>query len=57
MVYCPGVVRESRGHLPVDQLPVCLPVCDRIRRGELLHHPGGDEEDEEGKGQDQDEAV
>lgn len=46
-----GVVREGGGHLPVDQLPVRLPVCDRVRRGELLHHAGGDEEDEEGEGQ------
>lgn len=35
----------------MDQLPVRLPVGDRIRCSELLHHPGGDEEDEEGKGQ------
>lgn len=46
----PGVVCESGGHLPVDQLPVCLPVRHRIRGGELLHHSGGDEEDEEGEG-------
>lgn len=46
-----GVVRQSRGHLPVDQLPVRLPVCDRIRGRELLHHAGGDEEDEGGEGQ------
>lgn len=49
-VCCPGVVCESGGHLPVDQLPVCLPVCDRVRSRELLHHSGGDEEDEEGEG-------
>lgn len=46
-----GLVCEGGGHLPVDQLPVCLPVCYRIRSGELLHHSGGDEEDEEGEGQ------
>lgn len=50
-VCCPGFVRESGGHLHVDQLPVCLPVRDRIRGRELLHHSGGDEEDEEGEGQ------
>lgn len=50
-VCCPGVVCEGGGHLPVDQLPVRLPVCDRVRSCELLHHSGGDEEDEEGEGQ------
>ncbi|XP_019730214.1 gamma-aminobutyric acid receptor subunit rho-3-like isoform X2 [Hippocampus comes] len=44
-----SVVREGSGHLPVDQLPLCFPVCHRVRGGELLHHPGGDEEDEEGE--------
>ena len=48
---CPGIVCEGGGHLPVDQLPVRLPVCDRVRSCELLHHSGGDEEDEEGEGQ------
>lgn len=47
----PGVLCESCGHLHVDQLPVCLPVCDRICSRELLHHSGGDEEDEEGEGE------
>lgn len=50
-VIYPGAVCESSGHLPVDQLPVCLPVCHRICSCELLHHSGGDEEDEEGEGQ------
>ncbi len=52
MCVCPaGFICESGGHLPVDQLPVCLPLCDRICSRELLHHSGGDEEDEEGEGQ------
>ncbi|XP_077410279.1 uncharacterized protein LOC144040188 isoform X2 [Vanacampus margaritifer] len=49
LVHASGVVREGGGHLPVDQLPVCLPFCNRVRRRQLLHHPGGDEEDEEGE--------
>ncbi|XP_061660582.1 uncharacterized protein LOC133492433 isoform X7 [Syngnathoides biaculeatus] len=49
LLHASGFVREGGGHLPVDQLPVCLPVCNRVRGGELLHHPGGDEEDEEGE--------
>ena len=28
LIFGSGVIRESGGHLPVDQLPVCLPVCD-----------------------------
>ncbi|XP_061613744.1 uncharacterized protein LOC133469992 isoform X4 [Phyllopteryx taeniolatus] len=50
LLHASGVVRKGGGHLPVDQLPVCLPVCNRVRGGKLLHHPGGDEEDEEGEG-------
>ncbi|XP_061522347.1 uncharacterized protein LOC133396475 isoform X2 [Phycodurus eques] len=49
LLHASGVVREGGGHLPVDQLPVCLPVCNRVRGGKLLHHPGGNEEDEEGE--------
>ncbi|XP_061613741.1 uncharacterized protein LOC133469992 isoform X2 [Phyllopteryx taeniolatus] len=49
LLHASGVVRKGGGHLPVDQLPVCLPVCNRVRGGKLLHHPGGDEEDEEGE--------
>ncbi|XP_057680369.1 gamma-aminobutyric acid receptor alpha-like isoform X3 [Corythoichthys intestinalis] len=46
VVHASGVVRKSGGHLLVDQLPLCLPVSHRVRGSQLLHHSGGDEEDE-----------
>ncbi|XP_075905189.1 gamma-aminobutyric acid receptor subunit rho-3-like isoform X3 [Nelusetta ayraudi] len=49
LLHAAGVLCESSGHLPVDQLPVCLPVGHRICSRQLLHHSGGDEEDEEGE--------
>ncbi|KAK7881550.1 hypothetical protein WMY93_029959 [Mugilogobius chulae] len=42
------VVRQSRGHLPVGQLPLRVSVCDRVRRCELLHHAGGVEKMKKG---------
>ncbi|XP_059900730.1 uncharacterized protein LOC132452251 isoform X1 [Gadus macrocephalus] len=45
-----GILREGGRHLSVDQLPLRLPVRHRVRGRQLLHHPGGDEEDEGGEG-------
>lgn len=49
-LYATGVLRQSRGHLLVGKLPVCLPVCHWVRCCQLFHHSGGDEEVQEGKG-------
>ncbi|XP_077480231.1 uncharacterized protein LOC144091621 isoform X2 [Stigmatopora argus] len=47
VVHAAGVLRQGGGRLPVDQLPLRLPLRHRVRGGQLLHHSGGDEEDEE----------
>lgn len=49
-LHATGVLCQSRRHLLVGKLPVCLPVCHWIRCCQLFHHSGGDEEAETGKG-------
>lgn len=48
--YAAGVLRQSRGHLLVGKLLVCLPVRYWVRRCQLFHHRGGDEEAQGCKG-------
>lgn len=49
-LYATGVLCQSRGHLPVGKLPVCLPVRHWVRCSQLFHHGGGDEEAQKGEG-------
>lgn len=56
-LHATGVLRQSRRHLPVGELPVCLLVRHWVRRCQLFHHRGGDEEAETGKGCSMSECV
>lgn len=49
-LHATGVLCQSRRHLLVGELPVCLPVRHWVRRRQLFHHSGGDEEAETGQG-------
>lgn len=49
-LYATGVLRQSRRHLLMGKLPLCLSVCHRVCRCQLFHHSGGDEEAQEGEG-------
>lgn len=49
-LHATGVLCQSRRHLLVGELPLCLPVRHWVRCCQLFHHSGGDEEAETGKG-------
>lgn len=49
-LHATGLLCQSRRHLPVGELPVCLPLRHWVRGCQLFHHSGGDEEAETSQG-------